>query len=798
MSFNGTDASEARPGTGVLGGSLQTDIKRAVIRAAPRNFFAQVLPPTKIGGHFSYGLRVCPILSDNQSCVSTGSNREYEVWRRWEDCLWFQEVVEFEYSHLARSKRNRLAAGKGVKKDGIYIHSDGAASFDSLPPGPDANSVALDIHEIVPKLSKKGTFFKPSQATVDQRGREFKAMIEGFLDEGVPTLVRELRDIRVIRDFFGIWRRDTDNYRKEQEAEKKAASIKSKSRASVSSSTLSMYFSPFAVQSDSELSRSSRSRSGSETSHPASASRHSTSPRSVRSQRTTVSAAPPMTFLVGEDGALMSPVDDYTVSRGGLRSAPVRPSPRFSVPYSVAPSETLSEAESAVPIMFVSGDERVAARMTIDRHPGLQALPEDEELSEPMSRVAPSVTQYDGSSARRPRGHSTPERALGGPRTGPLFNRVHHAPDMAFRDAHLHPRVQHDTSYLSNAHMAQIPRIPGPGSNSSNQSSVDLTSFSDISSRRNSATSVTSIASNPSTEPNSDVDKALPDNFGTPQTPQFSHFSTQSHFPRDSFATVDSFIASSVMESILPPRRSGSPMTPNSRRSFSVDSRQSRIPSDIPDEAWDERDSIMAAYFYDPSLRSVAEEVPEEPTDYHRTEAMISNISTPQHYPKPYQHRTPGQFHIPWNAQTMSIPEEVVPCRTMSPPSPISPQDSVTSFPSTFTIKAVKEDAIVLLRADASMGWLDVRAKIAEKFEAQEGTPLTKSFLIGYVPNPPPGVQPAANKPTERGRPRASSTSSVGLLSARGGMRTISSDEEWQKVIAGSNGKLALRILDRF
>lgn len=181
---------------------------------------------------------------------------------------------------------------------------------------------------------------------------------------------------------------------------------------------------------------------------------------------------------------------------------------------------------------------------------------------------------------------------------------------------------------------------------------------------------------------------------------------------------------------------------------------------------------------------------------------MIAPLSTPDRYPKPYQHRPPNQFHLPWSPQTHSIPEDDVSSGSASPSSPISPADSAY-FPTTFTIKAVKEDAIVLLRADASMRWLDVRAKIAEKFEAQEGTALTKSFLIGYVPSAPTNAtaQPnSSGRGVERGRPRASSTSSVALLQARGGMRTVNSDEEWQRVIASSrsDGKLALRILDRF
>ena len=51
---------------------------------------------------------------------------EYEVWRRWEDCLFFQDVLEVQYGRMSREKRARLAAGKGVKKNGLYEHEDPA------------------------------------------------------------------------------------------------------------------------------------------------------------------------------------------------------------------------------------------------------------------------------------------------------------------------------------------------------------------------------------------------------------------------------------------------------------------------------------------------------------------------------------------------------------------------------------------------------------------------------------------------------------------------------------------------
>ncbi|KAG1722572.1 hypothetical protein EDB19DRAFT_1954786 [Suillus lakei] len=218
--------------------------KRAVYRSAPQYFYVGVLTPEKQGGSYSYGLRICPIKDDNtsisaHSTSSKGSHLEYEIWRKWEDCLWFQDTLEAEYTLMAREKRTRLAAGKGVKKDGMYIQSDQAASFDSLPPGPDPHSVARDIHKHIPKLTKKGTLFRASQATIDQRFAEFRAMIDAFFQEDLPMLLKELMATRTFTDFFGYWRRDHDLAIKLQ----KNQTPPSKPRRSVSSSMLSAYFS---------------------------------------------------------------------------------------------------------------------------------------------------------------------------------------------------------------------------------------------------------------------------------------------------------------------------------------------------------------------------------------------------------------------------------------------------------------------------------------------------------------------------------------------------------------------------
>ena len=191
----------------------------------------------RLGGDFSYGMIICPVRTDTTSISSAGtSHRSYEIWRRWSDCLLWQDTLEEEYTRMARSKKQRLVAGKGVKKNGVYIH-DHASSFESLPPGPDPNSVHLNIHNHLTKLTKKNAVFRTSPSTAEQRTKELQAFIESLFSPDAPMLIVELREKRVVTDFFAYWRRDHDYaYKARREAE-------GKPRNSVSGSVFSLYFS---------------------------------------------------------------------------------------------------------------------------------------------------------------------------------------------------------------------------------------------------------------------------------------------------------------------------------------------------------------------------------------------------------------------------------------------------------------------------------------------------------------------------------------------------------------------------
>ena len=181
-------------------------------------------PLTRIpGSGWAHGVHVISLSNDeapdrksisSQSTTSRRSCKDYEIWRRWDDCLWFQEMLELEYSIQAREKRRRLEQGKGVKKNGVYLDSKQAASFDSLPPGPDPNSVSLHLHDYIPKLTKKSTLFRANQATIEQRQLQFSDLVTALFAPGLPSLFEELRETHAFRDFFGWWCRDKDFKRK--------------------------------------------------------------------------------------------------------------------------------------------------------------------------------------------------------------------------------------------------------------------------------------------------------------------------------------------------------------------------------------------------------------------------------------------------------------------------------------------------------------------------------------------------------------------------------------------------------
>lgn len=324
-------------------------------------------------------MKITPILRGDRSSISShGSNKssnvEYDVWRRWEDCLWFQDSLELEYSRLARMKRQRLLAGKGVKRDGFYLQ-DKASSWESLPPGPEASSVAQDIHDIIPKLTKKGTLFRASPATISQRQAELTAFVEALFAEEVPTLLAELRVDRKVTDFFGYWRRDHDLALKND----RSSTTKSpKPRSSITSSVLSSYFSNNGDNTDTESVKSSASP---------------TSPSFRESRKSFSTEASRFAQAAKLKGKQKESTKRWHTASSSTSSSGSSSHSRDSTGSIVS---TVPSIREEVPLTF---DHNPQVRSQKDRF--LQSLPEDTEL--PIHSDSESVSP----SIRRPKKRSS-------------------------------------------------------------------------------------------------------------------------------------------------------------------------------------------------------------------------------------------------------------------------------------------------------------------------------------------------------------------------------------------------------
>ncbi|OCH88583.1 hypothetical protein OBBRIDRAFT_81853 [Obba rivulosa] len=824
------------PGTGALGGPpVQHNYKRAVCRPPPRDFTVEILSPTKFGSGYCYGMRVCPThkgSSDDNSSRSGGSHSEYEVWRRWEDCLWFQEILEEEYGLMARTKRQRLAAGKGVKKNGVYVHSDQAASFDSLPPGPEVNSVAKDVHEIVPKLTKKGTLFRASQATIEQRGKEFNAMMHALWGDDVPTLIKELREQRVIRDFFGWWRRDMDHERK-----MKAAASGTNARHSVASSTFSMYFSasnislqlpqpygdlppsPALPTTPNIGSPNRRQSTGKVTVDRYAGSDSTTSSSSLASSTRQppmpMSAPAGMTFPVSPRDSLslqMSPSssrDSGIDYMNGLRTAPLRSkSIWLSRPLNKTPPAESGDETDDVPVTYVSEGSQWPEAALRDRSTALQALPEEQELVPAMSSLTFTPSDAIRPPARRSRINSCPDRTN---RNGLIFMTTPPgSPDSARTTGSLLEQLYSDVDSLpvpeleSDAGSVCEHEPRSPAADSSRQTSVSLTSFSADPSRRSSwrtsVASETSIGTAPSGYPHdscADLDSTLAGSRS--RSPSFYSSMTSivedpaapvpvraSHMSRASISTMNSLVSDSSVDAVLPKRFSPPPSDACLRRSFSAGShrRRASIASSmfIPSEEWyDQQDDLIDAYFYDPGLRpsSVAIDDADSiiiPEREAQPQQFDKDMCTPDRFPEPFRDRPAGQFHLPWS------PRE---SQTSLASSLTSPASSASG--DTLTVKVMLQDSIVLLRTAYTTPLADVRARIREKFAKQEECHLGDAFAIGYFP-------PAHLAYDDQAAGRRSRSHSVSSLASTNALRYISSDDDWQTALTNCSGKLTIRL----
>ena len=308
------------------------------------------------------------------SISSRGSLSEYDIWRSWEDCLQFQNTLEVEYERAAREKRRGLAQGKGVKGfNGLY-KKDLAASWDSLPSGPDHRSVAQDIHKHLPALTKRGTLFRASKATIDRRQAELIAFIRALFSDDMPTLIEEIRATSIVSEFFGLWKSDFDFAEAIQALTLPRKTLFSASHPAPSSSNFTLRSSPSKVYNKSH--RSTTPRPNSPTSSvevleehgfprgSSSRSRSRSRPRSSSSDSSSISSSDTSSSLLSGPAI----ADSVPLAFGH------NPSDQFKPVLKVLPEElgTLSNSPERKPRPRASAMERKANRSYSIFGPSLQ------------------------------------------------------------------------------------------------------------------------------------------------------------------------------------------------------------------------------------------------------------------------------------------------------------------------------------------------------------------------------------------------------------------------------------------
>lgn len=177
-------------------------------------------------------------------------------------------------------------------------------------------------------------------------------------------------------------------------------------------------------------------------------------------------------------------------------------------------------------------------------------------------------------------------------------------------------------------------------------------------------------------------------------------------------------------------------------------------------------------------------------------------LSQPDNFPKPFQNRPPGQYHLPWSppAQHYDPPHTAssanslfsIDSASISSPSP-SVANSLFDDATALSIKGVFGDHIIAFRADRGISFEEVRTKLHHKFVNQQGAKLSPSFTLTYKPSFTAGLMGNSTSPRP-GRARSSSVSSAGAPDTSA-LRIISSQKDWQDAIASCGTKLTLHVI---
>jgi hypothetical protein len=817
-------------------------------------YISNLSPRTSAGNSNCYGIRVHPVQNAQSSGASIRSsmamNSSYVIWRKWEDCLWFQDIVELQYSILSRQKRQRLLSGKGVKKNGVYIH-DHASSWESLPPGPDPKSVKKDVHDYLPRLTKRGTLFRTSASTIDQRHAELTALVEAFLSEDVPALVEELRQDRLIRDFFGFWRRDHDLLLKHNPPRRPGLEKPRKSfiagigawSASFAASTPdisvrlppspppSASIPPSPTQSTSSSVLAS-SDSGSSTSGSSingdMLSFAQTNKSSLSTVRGTPSrSAPTEASFTSSRSRLVPNMNVTTIpppcDRSDLLSQTRSTITSSSRPRSnSAPKPKTYNVSQDFPLFLSSSTRDPSSRpappgTTRTRVGGLEALPEEQEHD--LGGAASGVGLVD--------------TGLPDPPLTPLMQRrraqslaaASHRAVVVCNDTFSQPDAASDVFDAHDASSAEHEGDADPGLSSS---SATLSTAS-LESRRSSWR--TGLRSRPSSAESaaSEIDAGLSGFSSAPPSaelrPQYRHHPKAASI--SSVGSADGIIPGRV--SVPPSMLRGRPRSNSQPLPSGVDES-----GEIVDSWIELGDDFMDAYFNGPAQSgdldigheddelvqeaiapACALDVPYTavPSSPHSPSGQTvflptANPDVPQSAipptpapPLPFNKRRQNvtislspdlfaqSFHDDTGFGLPFTPPPHTPELPAFPASPARPTFLATPPPDdSFVIKAARDDAIVSFRLPRAATLADARARVADKFVHTEGVALAPCFALAYVP-------PVSGRASARETPVRGSTASAATADwSRQSL--IVCDEDWAVAIATCGHKLVLRVAE--
>ena len=697
--------------------------------------------------------------------------------------------METRYGFISHAKRQRLQAGKGVKKNGMYIH-DRAASFESLPPGPDPKSVAKDLHQYLPKLSQRGSLFGVTQALLDQREREFEAFIKALFDEGVPALIKELREDRVIKDFFGYWRRDYDLVVKKDGHRPKTASFDSvrnmsfissffsASNASLSTARHGADSPPISPRSGS-LSRRSHTTDStlslpdadsvlSAASKPPSSAPARLGP-TFRDSVTSDDECPTARRKVSTSFSSRygpsppsSPLSHNTAtsSRRTSNRSKNSPSPR-SETFNVASDFPLFLSSSSRDLLPTSRPPHSPSYVT----PALGTLPEDSVPDSSVSNTGPPRLTIRGRSdfpVNTKRAHRNVVIL-------PDTDEVSSSEGDALEGELLTPVDGADFSIFE-------------GRSTSCSSPPPSSAFSDLSLQSDGSSSGWRTSSDqtwPSSSSSNDSESVV--------EIDFPHMTCT-----DSFAQMEGSLSPPTSSSSISTLRGSS--YSHRRRSLSQPLPVgSSIPTDVGEEDWsDHGEDLMEAYLggsqpiFAPNVRdslSNYDDVPSDfPLDVPDDASVISFSTSRERIPSTYG--PPRALHRP--RPSVTRPPSSQPSRTMS----ISSSSSAARD-GMLIVKAAFDDVRVMLRVQRDVPFMELRQRVLEKFAQAEGMQLRGKFELSYLP-PVVGASGGVGK-NRMSTISSMSTTSVATVDWTNAL-PLRNERDWATAIASCGSKITLQV----